>query len=491
MIKKILKWFGIVVGIIIVLIIVAGVVLMLIIDEKMIASQMENFLNRHVTIQRISIGVFAVASGIEVRDVRISNYKTKKELTLLKDKPVTEKDLFVGLKAFNFKIKIIKLFSGQVVLDELVLYEPVINVVKNKNGAYNFDDLIKPGAAEKKEEKKETPKTGPSKPFTADDLPIEISVGKIGLEKGRMKYVDESLGQTFQVYNLTTLIHSIKIDPKDLMKKDSVGLAVEMGVKTIGELKTGSVKSFDIGFDIKGTAIPFDKKTRIANPEIDLKMGLPYGSLTGLQIFEKLKEVEQLAKYTGKLEFLKKEIKWKNAYVNVWYKNNLVKLKEGKIPTDDYELTYAGQTNLSTKAVDMDMDMLLADKHEKPIRSGIEKNVKKAIPAKAAKYVKSEKVTDIAMKSLMNKDGKIQLTFKVTGKLNDPKTKLVSPKLSSISDVIKDSSADIKDAVKEQAKEKVKEEVKEAKEEAKEKIEKKTDKAKDKAKDKLKKKFKF
>ena len=482
MIKKILKWIGIAVGAIIVLIIVAGIVLMLIVDEKMIASQMENVLHRHVTIQKIKVGVFAVASGIEVREVRISNFKSKSQLAALKDKPVPQSDLFVGLKAFNFKIKLVKLLSGNVVLDELVLYEPVINVVKNKNGVFNFADLTKPAPGAKEEVKETTKKAEPSKSFKADDLPVEITVGKIGLEKGQLKYVDQGLGQTFQVYDLTALIHSIKIDPKDLNNKDSVGLAISMGVKTIGELKTGSVKSFDIGFDIKGVMIPFDKKTRIANPELDLKMGLPYGTMTGLQIFEKMKEVEQLAKYSGKFDFLKKDIKWKNAYVGVWYKDNVVKLKEGKIPTDDYELTYAGQTNIATKAVDFDMDMLVAEKHEKSIRDGIEKNVKKAIPAKAAKYVKSETVTDIAMKGLKNKDGKVFLQFKVTGKLNDPKTKLVSPRLSSISDLVKGSSGDIKDAVKEEVKDKAKEEAKEA-------AEKGVDKAKDKAVKKLKKLF--
>ena len=481
MIKKFFKWFGIAVGAIIVLIIAAGIVLMLIVDEKMIASQMENVLHRHVTIQKINVGVFAVASGIEVREVRISNFKTKKQLEALKDKPVPQSDLFVGLKAFNFKIKLIKLLSGNVVLDELVLYEPVINVVKNKNGVFNFADLTQssPGAKKEVETQK---KTEPSKAFKADDLPVEITVGKIGLEKAQLKYVDQGLGQTFQVYDLTALIHSIKIDPKDLKNKDSVGLKINMGVKTIGELKTGSVKSFDIGFDIEGVVIPFDKKTRIANPELDLKMGLPYGNMTGLQIFEKMKEVEQLAKYSGKFAFLKKDIKWKNAYVGVWYKNNVVKLKEGKIPTDDYELTYAGQTNMVTKAVNFDMDMLVAEKHEKSIREGIEKNVKKAIPAKVAKYVKSETITDIAMKGLKNKDGRVFLKFEVTGKLNDPKTKLVSPKLSSISDLVKGSSGDIKDTVKEEVKEKAKEEVKEA-------AEKGADKAKKKAAKKLKKLF--
>lgn len=481
--KRIFKWIGIIIGAIVALIIIASIVIMLIVDEKMIASQMESALNRHITIKKLSVGIFAIASGIEVNEVKISNYKTKQELAALKDKPVPDKDLFVGLKAFNFKIQFLPLLKGKLVLKELVLYEPVINVIKNKNGVFNFDDLTKPAPGakkeEKKEEKKEKPKE-PSKPFTADDIPVEINVGKVGIEKGQANYSDEGLGQNFKVYNLTVLIHSIEIDPKDLQNKDSVGINIGMGVKTFGDLKSGSVKSFDIGFDIKGQMIPFDKKTRVLNPEISLKMGLPYGTMTGLQIFEKMKSIEQLAKYCGKLDFLKKEIKWKNAYVNVWYKNGLVKLQEGKIATDDYALTYSGQTNINTKAVDLDMDMLLEDKHGKTIRSGIESNVKKVVTGKTAKYIKPETITDSAMKSITNKDGKVFLKYEVTGKMDDPKIKLVSPKLPSLKDLLKDSAGDAKEVVKEKAKE-----------EAKEAVDKAGDKAKDKAENKLKKKLKL
>ncbi|MDY6932847.1 MAG: AsmA family protein [Spirochaetota bacterium] len=497
--KKLILWFGISIGIVLLLIVIAGVVVMFVVDKEMIASQMESSLNRHVTIGDIDVGIFSALSGIEVKDVKISNYKTRKQLEALKDKPVKKRDLFVGLKAFSFKIRFLPLLSGNFVLNEFVLDEPIINIIKNRDGSFNFDDLTKPKSGEPEKEEKRTEgkaktktdekgKKASDKPFTADDLPIEITIGKIGIEKGELKYLDRTLGQTFQVYNLTALIHSIDIDPKDLDNGNSVKLKVEMGVKTIGKMKSGSVKSFDIGFDINGNIIPFDIKSRKADPEIDLLMGLPYGTITGLQIFEKMKSVEALSKYCGKLDFLKKDIKWSNAFVKVWYKGGIVKFSESKINTDDYLLTFVGSTNVNSKAIAIDADMLLADKHQDSIRSGITKNVSKSIKGKMKKYVKPDQITSIAMKRIANEDGKVYLKYSIKGTLSKPDAKLVHPRLPSIKGLIKDSAGDVKDIAKEKVKEigkKVAEKaVDKGKDKAKEEIEKKLDK-------KFKKQFKF
>ena len=127
--KKILKWLGIVIGAVFALIIIASIVIMIIVDKQMIEDQMEKALNRQVAIEDIDVGIFSVVSGIEVKGVQISNFKTPKQLEKLKDKPVPKSDLFVGLKAFVFKLKFMPLLSGNVELRELMLYEPVINAV--------------------------------------------------------------------------------------------------------------------------------------------------------------------------------------------------------------------------------------------------------------------------------------------------------------------------------------------------------------------------
>jgi len=478
--KKILKWVAIVIGSIFALIIIASIVLMLVVTKDMIAQQMEKALNRHVTIEKIDVSIFSVVSGIEVKGVAISNFKTPKQLEALKDKPVDKGDLFVGLDSFTFKLKFLPLLQGKFELRELLLTGPKINITRYQSGAFNFSDLMKPSKEEKKVE--EVKKEEPSKPLTADTLPISITIGKVGIERGTITFVDQSLQQTFQLYNLNALVHDIEIDPKDLAKKNQVKLKLDIGIKTIGKTSGGSVESFDIGLASRGTVKPFDLKTRILNPEIALKAGSPYGTMTGLQIFDAIKSNETLANYAGKFDFLSKDVKWKNGYVDIWYKGGLLKITNGKISTDDYAGNFKADVNFNTKAIYADIDMTLNEKHNKSIRSGIEKNASKLIKGDIAKYVKSDKVAEKAFGYLTNKDGKVFLQFLITGTMDNPKTKLAAPKLPSLSDIIKDMAGDIADVAKEKAKEKAQEATQKV-------VDKGTKKAKDKATKKLKKLF--
>ncbi|MEW6525149.1 MAG: AsmA family protein [Spirochaetota bacterium] len=478
--KKIFKWVAIVIGSIFALVIIASIVLMLVVTKDMIAQQMEKALNRHVTIEKIDVSIFSVVSGIEVKGVAISNFKTPKQLEALKGKPVEKGDLFVGLDSFTFKLKFLPLLQGKFELRELLLTGPKINITRYQSGTFNFSDLMKPSKEEKKVE--EVKKEEPSKPLTADTLPISITIGKVGIEKGVITFVDQSLQQTLQLYNLNALVHDIEIDPKDLEKKNQVKLKLDIGIKTIGKTSGGSVESFDIALASRGTVKPFDLKTRILNPEISLKAGSPYGTMTGLQIFDAIKSNETLANYAGKFDFLSKDVKWKNGYVDIWYKGGLLKITNGKISTDDYAGNFKADVNLNTKAVNAEVDMTLNEKHNKSIYNGIEKNASKLIKGDVAKYVKSNTVAEKAFGYLTNKDGKVFLQFLVTGTMDKPQTKLVSPKLPSLMDVIKDIGGDVADIAKEKAKEKAKETTQKA-------VEKGTEKAKEKATKKLKKLF--
>ncbi len=444
--KGLFKWAGILLGVLVLLIIAASIVVMFLVDKEMIAGQMESVLNRQVTIDGIDIGLFSVVSGIEVAGVKISNYKTPEQLEALKGKPVAENDLFAGLKRLSLKLRFLPLLSGSVQVGEFVIYEPVIHFVKYKNGTFNFSDLLQPEEEEKKQEKK------PSEPLSADDLPLSITLGKVGLEQGTVTYLDKSMNQTIQIYDLTMLAHSADIDPSNLEARNQVKILFELGVKPKDRLKSGAVKFFDIGLAAEGSVKPFDVKTRKLDPEVVLEVGSPYGTLSGVKILESIQSVKAIEQYTGKLSFLQDEVIWEKANMDVWYKAGNVKVSTGRITAEDFSLDFSGSTNIDTKAIDLDLGMELGEGPSQTLRDSIDKRMQKELKGDVAKYVSSEQLTDLVMKRLTNEDGNVYLKYKVAGTTTSPKPTLVEPTVPPLQALMKEMGADVADIAKEAAK---------------------------------------
>ena len=489
-VKRILKWTGVFFGGILLIIIAAGIAAMIIIDKPFIEGQMEKQLHRQVRIGDVSGGLFSAISGFSVKDVKISNFKSDKDIESLKGKPVAENEIFTSMKSFNFKISIPPLLSGRFILNELMLYGPQINIVRYKSGAFNFSDLLvsKPMTPEEKAklekkllEEAAKPKEE-SKPFKADDIPVAVNIGSIGMADGNINFTDLTSGQKLNIYKVTAKVFDIKIDPKNLEKNNTISLKIFAGIKTLSRPESGSVQSFDIAFDVTGNIIPFDKKTRIMDPEVFIKAGSPYGNVTGLQIFNEMINVEQIARYSGKFDFLKKELDWKNGFLKIHYKDNLLTLSEGKFANDDYALTFGGTVNIASMNLNLNSDMTLAKKNTDKVKDQTSKLAAKLIAGKAKDYLKPETVADAAIKPMLNEKNEIFLKYAITGTTSKPSVKLVSPKLGSLADIVKDA---LKNAAG-QVTEKVKEV---AKEKAQEKVAETTDKGKDKAKKKLKKMF--
>ncbi len=444
--KSLIKWLGILVVVLVLLVIVAGIVVMLVVNKEMIADGMESVLHRQVTIDSIDIGLFSVVSGIEVAGVRISDYKTPEQLEALDGKPVAEDDLFAGVKRLSLKLKFLPLLSGNVQVGEFVLDEPVIRLVKYDNGTFNFSDLLRPEGGEEKAEKKA------SEPFSADDLPVSLTLGKIGVEHGTVTYLDKRVNQTLEIYGLTLLAHSVNIDPFQLDKKNEVKIRFEAGVKPEDRRKTGAVQYFDIDLAANGSVRPFDVKTRLMDPEVVLEVESPEGTLSGVKILEAVQSVKAIEQYTGRLSFLQDEITWKEAGLDVWYKAGTVKVSTGRIKAEDYTLDFSGTNHMDTKAIDLDLGLELGKEPSQALRASIEKNMQRELKGDVAKYVSSEKLTDLVMKRLTNENGNVYLKYKITGTSTSPKPTLVEPSVPPLQALLKEMGGDVADMAKEAAK---------------------------------------
>lgn len=452
--RKFFKW-SVIIGVsLVVLIIVAAIIAVHAVNKDMIAQEMEKTINRKVTIGAVKVSIFSVVSGIDVENVRISNYVS--EDVRAKMESVPDSNLFVSLKAFRFKLRFGALLKKRFEITEVTLYEPYLSIIRYPNGALNISDLMV--APEKKKDDQKEPenkdaKKEPQKPLSVDDIPVAVSIGKIGIENGTVDFTDVKLAQKISLYAVTLLIHSIAINPKDLEKENQIRLTLRAGVKTVGVMKTDSVKSFDITFASDGIVKPFDPMTRIMNPEVSLTVGSPSGMVTGLQVFNSLKDVQALEKYCGKLSFLKDSLEWKDATVELWYKANTVALKKGVIKTDDGIINFEGSLNTVSQSLNATAGVLLAEKHNQSIRKGVTEQADKAIKsANVGKYVKADALTDSAMKYVTNDKGQIDLRFDIKGTLSRPQTTLTAPKLPTMNDLLKDATKSIESAVKDEVK---------------------------------------
>lgn len=457
MLKKLLIAVGVFITMIIVLIVVAGVIVYKKVDKTFVSSQMSKALNRQVYIEKIDVNIFSILSGIEIKNVVISNFKTPQQLENMQGKPVTT-DVFAGMESLRFKVKILPLLKRQVELKELVLYNPVINLSKNRQGVLNIDDLIK----KKQDREKKVPVEEPAKPVSVDDIPVAIAVGEIGMKEGTINYYDGENDQKIQMYKLTTLLHDINIDPKNLDKKDEIKLDFGMGIRTIGALKTGSVRSFDITINAEGKIIPFDVKTRLLEPEAIIHITIPDGEITGLQVFNSIASIPILGDYLGEyISFLKEKQQWKGAKENgmyLRYKADKVEITNGKLNLHEARLLFDGTMIMKSKAIDMNAGVIMKKEINDGVRTSLAKKMDSLIKSpEIKKYTDSNKIAEAAMQPLLNKDGMIELKTKITGTTKNPAVRLTQPQLDSLGNIVRDAAGSVAiEAGKSAAKETVK-----------------------------------
>ncbi|MCF8110654.1 MAG: AsmA family protein [Desulfobacteraceae bacterium] len=127
--KKMLKITGLVFAVLIVLVVIVMVAAKLLITpervKKTVLPVAEKALKRKVSIGDINISLF---SGISIGDFRV----------MMRDEDMT----FVSAESLELSYKFWPLLKKQVSIDEVRLKNPEVRVVRNKDGSFNFSDLL-------------------------------------------------------------------------------------------------------------------------------------------------------------------------------------------------------------------------------------------------------------------------------------------------------------------------------------------------------------
>ena len=171
----------IMIGIGVLIAVLVGVALLLpfIVDLNKYQEQyrplIEDALNRKVTLQDIRLTIWPRLGA------RVAGF------TVIED-PAFGTGPFASLSSVDVGVKLMPLLSGKVEVEEIALREPVITVIKNKNGVLNAATLGRKGVAAS-----ETPSRAP---VPSPDGPLKIlallAVDRVSLVGGKVTYRDFS-----------------------------------------------------------------------------------------------------------------------------------------------------------------------------------------------------------------------------------------------------------------------------------------------------------
>jgi len=191
--KKVLKWAGIFLGGLIIILIIAAIAIPYFLPmdkiKNMAAQKASEAIHRQVKIGKVSFNIF---TGIELRDLSVSN------------RPGFAREPFLSAGRIELKYDLWKLLMGNVAISKVVLVKPEILIEMRADGTSNYGDLVgvkKPAAPKK-------PETKPSKKKEA----VSIMVSKFSIVNGKLTL--NQAGKTTQLKDLNVNISGISLVTK-------------------------------------------------------------------------------------------------------------------------------------------------------------------------------------------------------------------------------------------------------------------------------------
>jgi AsmA protein len=194
---RLLKWVGILVGVLIVLIIALLLIVPRFVDinkyKPRIVSMVTKSTGRPFSIGgNIDLTLFPWA-GLSLSDVHLGNAKGFKE-----------KD-FVSVEYFEVRVKLLPLIFKDFQVKRFVLKGPRIVLEKSKDGRGNWEDLAK-SREQKKAEKRPAPEKAPSFPIK------NLMVGEFAITSGELVWIDHKKATQKRLTQVNLALDRISLD---------------------------------------------------------------------------------------------------------------------------------------------------------------------------------------------------------------------------------------------------------------------------------------
>jgi len=271
----------IVIGLLIVVVLVVGVILALpfLIDLNKYQDQykplIEGALNRKVQLQDIRLTIWPRIGA------RVAGFAVL-------DDPAFGSSPFTSLMSLDVGVKFMPLLSGKVEVEEITLRDPVITVIKNKNGVLNVSTIGRTGI--------ELPKTPSRAPIPSTEGPLKIlallAVDRVSIASGKLTYRDLSDAKPTEyiLQDMELLLQSVRLGQSPRLHVGMLVQPFNLPVKldgTFGPLKqSADIDAINLqlalgktDFTIAGKTVGRNVRLNISAPVIstaNLPVALPF-----------------------------------------------------------------------------------------------------------------------------------------------------------------------------------------------------------------------
>ncbi len=144
-----------------------------------IVSIAKSSLGRDMDFDNIELSLFS-GLGADIHGLRIA------------ENPTFGKGDFVSLERLQLKIKLLPLLKKQVQVGELILEKPRIQLIKNKKGEFNFNDIAGSQATSTAKPESKEAKTGDKPPKVGVSPLAGLLISAFTLNEGQIVFTDES-----------------------------------------------------------------------------------------------------------------------------------------------------------------------------------------------------------------------------------------------------------------------------------------------------------
>ncbi len=157
-------------------------------NRQYIISQIEKSLGRQVGVNKIRLNMLG-GLGLGLSGLSI------------KDDPNFYSGNFLETKNLVVNVKLLPLLSKKVQVKKIILNGPVIRIIKNKNGDFNFSTI----AGAKKQKQKDSEKESPVNKF---------NISLLDISNGKIQYTDRAQRSTVDLDNIDLSLKNIGLDDK-------------------------------------------------------------------------------------------------------------------------------------------------------------------------------------------------------------------------------------------------------------------------------------